>query len=147
MYIVTGANGGIGKAITEALAKSGCQVVMACRNRQKAEQVRQQIVSLSGNSGIEIEELDLASFASVKEFAARLLQGGEKIEALINNAGVMCREFGLTEDGMEQMLQVNYASPWLLTHLLLPALAEGGRIINTSSCTYRLGKQMNIFST
>lgn len=140
MYIVTGANGGIGKAITEALAKSGCQVVMACRNRQKAEQVRQQIVSLSGNSGIEIEELDLASFASVKEFAARLLQGGEKIEALINNAGVMCREFGLTEDGMEQMLQVNYASPWLLTHLLLPALTEGGRIINTSSCTYRLGK-------
>ena len=118
MYIVTGANGGIGKAITEALAKSGCRVVMACRNRQKAEQVRQQIVSLSGNSGIEIEELDLASFASVKEFAARLLQGGEKIEALINNAGVMCREFGLTEDGMEQMLQVNYASPWLLTHLL-----------------------------
>ena len=92
MYIVTGANGGIGKAITEALAKSGCQVVMACRNRQKAEQVRQQIVSLSGNSGIEIEELDLASFASVKEFAARLLQGGEKIEALINNAGVMCRD-------------------------------------------------------
>lgn len=140
MYIVTGANGGLGKAITETLAKSGYRVIMACRNRQKAEQLRKQIVSLSGNSEIEIGELNLASFASVQRFAVQQLRRGEKIEALINNAGVMCREFGLTEDGMEQMLQVNYASPWLLTHLLLPALAGGGRIINTSSCTYRLGK-------
>ncbi|WP_298616641.1 SDR family oxidoreductase [uncultured Odoribacter sp.] len=140
MYIVTGANGGIGRAITETLARSGYRVIMACRNRQKAEQVRGQIAGLTGNLKIEVKELDLASFASVKRFAAQLLRQGVKIDALINNAGVMCQQFGLTEDGMERMLQVNYASPWLLTRLLLPAFSPGCRILNTSSCTYRLGK-------
>lgn len=140
MIVITGANGGIGQAETRALAKSGQKIIMACRNLEKAEQMRQQVVRETGNTEIEVMSLDLASFASVFRFAGEIRERGEKVEVLINNAGIMCRDFQQTGDGLEMMTQVNYAAPYLLTRLLLPMMEDGGRIINTTSCTYRMGK-------
>lgn len=142
MYIVTGANSGIGRAIARGLAEDGKSVVMACRNREKALAERDKIREETGNSCVEVRELDLASLRSVKDFTEQIRLSEEKVQALVNNAGVMCRDYTTTRDGLETMAQVNYVAPWLLTLLLLPCMdrEKGADIVNTSSCTYRLGK-------
>lgn len=140
MDIVTGANGGIGREITLGLARTGNRVVMACRNAVAAEKVRSEVVAETGNPRVEVWPLDLASFASVREFARRVVSGGEKVRVLANNAGIMCRDFTMTADGYEMMTQVNYMSPYLLTRLLKPAMEKGGMVVNTSSCTHHLGR-------
>lgn len=142
VYIVTGANGGIGRAIVRALASRNCRVIMACRNPEKALKAREEIVQETGNTSLEIRSLDLSSLTSVKHFAEALVEEKADIQVLFNNAGIMCRDFGRTEDGIETMTQVNYLAPWLLTRLLLPLMGRSGvsRIVNTSSCTYRLGR-------
>lgn len=138
--IVTGANGGIGKAITEMLAKSGYPVVMACRDLERSMKVRNEIVGESGNRNIELLRLDLSSFHSIQDFVHQLDE--REIGGLINNAGIMCKDFSITSDGLETTVGVNYVGPWLLTRLLLPFMGNGRvtRIVNTVSCTYKMGK-------
>lgn len=140
MDIVTGANGGIGREICLGLAKRGHRVVMACRNLKTAETVRQTLIRESGNSCVELWHLDLASLNSVRAFAEKLLSDGDRLDLLCNNAGIMCRDFSLTTDGYETMTQVNYLAPYLLTRLLLGSMVKGSAVVNTASCTYRLGK-------
>jgi len=137
--IVTGANGGMGRAIAKALARTGRPVVMACRDVERARPVWKTVVQESGNPRIELLSLDLASFRSIQTFVREL--GNRPIGCLINNAGVMRKDFSLTRDGLETTIGVNYVGTWMLTRLLLPALMRnrGGRVINTVSCTYRLG--------
>ena len=142
LYIVTGATGGIGRALTEGLCRKGLRVVMACRNMEKAEAVRQGIMrsGRAGNGEITVRTLDMASLGSIGRFAEELRSEGAEIAALVNNAGVMSARFGLTADGIEQCMGVNYVGPYALTRLLLPMLADGGRIVNTLSVTYRIGR-------
>jgi len=139
MDIVTGANGGIGKEIALGLARKGQRVVMACRNTEAAGKVCREIIAETGNTGVEVWPLDLASFEKVRAFAESVKKDGEGVGLLVNNAGIMCRDFSLTEDGFETMTQVNYMAPYLLSRLLLPVMQAGSLIVNTSSCTYRLG--------
>ena len=138
LYIVTGATGGIGRALTEGLCRKGLRVVMACRNMEKAEAVRQGIMrsGRAGNGEITVRTLDMASLGSIGRFAEELRSEGAEIAALVNNAGVMSARFGLTADGIEQCMGVNYVGPYALTRLLLPMIADGGRIVNTLSVTY-----------
>ena len=142
LYIVTGATGGIGRALTEGLCRKGLRVVMACRNMEKAEAVRQGIMrsGRAGNGEITVRTLDMASLGSIGRFAEELRSEGAEIAALVNNAGVMSARFGLTADGIEQCMGVNYVGPYALTRLLLPMIADGGRIVNTLSVTYRIGR-------
>ena len=142
LYIVTGATGGIGRALTEGLCRKGLRVVMACRNMEKAEAVRQGIMrsGKAGNGEITVRTLDMASLGSIGRFAEELRSEGAEIAALVNNAGVMSARFGLTADGIEQCMGVNYVGPYALTRLLLPMIADGGRIVNTLSVTYRIGR-------
>ena len=142
LYIVTGATGGIGRALTEGLCRKGLRVVMACRNMEKAEAVRQGIMrsGRAGNGEITVRTLDMASLGSIGRFAEELRSEGAEIAALVNNAGVMSAHFGLTADGIEQCMGVNYVGPYALTRLLLPMIADGGRIVNTLSVTYRIGR-------
>lgn len=138
-YIVTGATGGIGKALVEGLIrrKAG-RVVLACRNVERAERL---ITSLdSGNTELLAMKLDLESFASVREFARTLLDCGWGIKALFNNAGTMPGKMRLTEDGYESATQVNYLSTCLLTELILPAIVRGGRIVFTTSMTRHIAR-------
>ena len=115
---------------------------MACRNMEKAEAVRQGIMrsGRAGNGEITVRTLDMASLGSIGRFAEELRSEGAEIAALVNNAGVMSAHFGLTADGIEQCMGVNYVGPYALTRLLLPMIADGGRIVNTLSVTYRIGR-------
>ena len=133
--IVTGATGGIGAAVTEALAGQGRPVVMACRNARKAEELRAQILAREPGARLDVRTLDLTSLASVRAFAAEL--GPEPVAALLNNAGVISRRYSLTEDGLESTFCTNYFAPFLLTQLLLDRLPAGGSVVNMVSLTCR----------
>lgn len=140
--IITGANGGIGQALTRQMSRAGFRVIMACRNIPASKPVYETIRREQGCHDIELLPLDLASFKSVHRFTQLLHCRQEPIHALINNAGIMPPNFLPTEDNLELATQVNYVSPWLLTRLLLPLLNASGSgiVVNTCSCTYRLGK-------
>jgi len=140
LVIVTGANGGMGQAITRAMARTGASVIMACRNVERAAGIRDEIVRETGNGRVELHVLDLASVASIRAFVEGLNE--REVSVLINNAGTMCRDFSTTVDGLETTVGVNYVGTWLLTNLLLPSMGrrEKSRIINTSSVTSKMGR-------
>lgn len=140
--IVTGANAGIGKEITRALAAKGYPVIMACRNREKAKQAGSEITRETGNKQIEVLPLDLASFRSVIDFTEQIKTEGFEIKTLINNAGCMNKEYQTTRDGFEMTIGVNYLGTSLLARLLVPLLGktEDARIINTTSITHRIAR-------
>ncbi|MBT33145.1 MAG: short-chain dehydrogenase [Thalassobius sp.] len=133
--IVTGANAGIGKETALGLAEKGAEVVMLCRNLQKGEAARAEIISKTGNENVHLITVDLASFKSVHQAINVIKKSYNKIDVLINNAGAYFTEFALTEDGNERQFQVNHLSGFLLTLSLLDLLkaAEAARIINVSS--------------
>lgn len=140
LAIITGADGGMGMEITRAVAMAGYRIIMACRSSQAAEPKRQLLIRETGNSCIEVKEINLASLSSVSSFANEILEQGEPLSLLMNNAGTMETKRRITEDGLEQTVAVNYVGPYLLTRKLLPLMGEGSRIVNMVSCTYSIGK-------
>ncbi|WP_300812614.1 SDR family oxidoreductase [uncultured Bacteroides sp.] len=140
LAVITGADGGMGTEITRAVARAGYRVVMACYNPEKAEVRRRLLVEETGNADIEVRGIDLASLESVAAFANRLLEQGEPLALLMNNAGTMETGLHITDDGLERTVSVNYVGPYLLTRKLLPLMGEGSRVVNMVSCTYAIGK-------
>ena len=140
LAVITGADGGMGMEITRAVATAGYKVIMACRDPEIAEEKRQLIMRETGNIALEIVPVNLASLSSTASFAHELLQRGEAITLLMNNAGTMETKRRITEDGLERTVSVNYVAPYLLTRKLLPLMGEGSRIVNMVSCTYAIGK-------
>ena len=140
LAVITGADGGMGMEITRAVATAGYKVIMACRDPEIAEEKRQLIMRETGNIALEIVPVNLASLSSTASFANELLQRGEAITLLMNNAGTMGTRRCITEDGLERTVSVNYVAPYLLTRKLLPLMGEGSRIVNMVSCTYAIGK-------
>ena len=140
LAVITGADGGMGMEITRAVAAAGYKVIMACRDPEIAEEKRQLIMRETGNIALEIVPVNLASLSSTASFANELLQRGEAITLLMNNAGTMETKRRITEDGLERTVSVNYVAPYLLTRKLLPLMGEGSRIVNMVSCTYAIGK-------
>ena len=131
--IVTGASGSMGKAAVKALAAKGRSVIMACRNLEKGEAARREIMAQVPGAALRLLPLDLGSMRSVREFAAAV--AGSAPSGLLNNAGVMPNRYSLTEDGLEQTVAVNYVGPYLLTRLLLDSLAPDAGIVNVISLT------------
>ena len=140
LAVITEADGGMGMEITRAVATAGYKVIMACRDPEIAEEKRQLIMRETGNIALEIVPVNLASLSSTASFANELLQRGEAITLLMNNAGTMETKRRITEDGLERTVSVNYVAPYLLTRKLLPLMGEGSRIVNMVSCTYAIGK-------
>ena len=140
LAVITGADGGMGMEITRAVATAGYKVVMACRDPEIAEEKRQLIMRETGNIALEIVPVNLASLSSTASFANELLQRGEAITLLMNNAGTMETRRCITEDGLERTVSVNYVAPYLLTRKLIPLMGKGSRIVNMVSCTYAIGK-------
>ena len=140
LAVITGADGGMVMEITRAVATAGYKVIMACRDPEIAEEKRQLIMRETGNIALEIVPVNLASLSSTASFANELLQRGEVITLLMNNAGTMETRRCITEDGLERTVSVNYVAPYLLTRKLLPLMGEGSRIVNMVSCTYAIGK-------
>ena len=121
--------------ILKILIYLGAWVILACRDLKKAQDAANRIKELTKNENIYIEKLDLASIKSIKEFADRILAKYDKLDILINNAGLTGIPFTKTEDGFELIFMVNYLGPYYLTRLLLDLLKKSApsRIINVSS--------------
>ena len=129
--IITGASGGMGSAATRALAARGFRIIMACKDLDKASRVRDSIIRDVPGAELELREIHLDSFASIREFASGL--EGVQLAGLFNNAGTLPRRYSLSEDGFEMTLAVNYIGPYLLTRLLLPKLSDGAAVVNMVS--------------
>lgn len=136
IFVVTGGNSGIGLVTVEQLAKQGAHVVLAARRPAEGERARAEVLARSPRGSVESATLDLASLASVRAFAAVLLEKHATLHGLVNNAGVMNTPAGKTADGFEMQLGTNHLGHYLLTELLLPALQRGApaRVVNVSSC-------------
>ena len=139
LAVITGADGGMGTEITRAVAQAGYRVIMASCRKQKAEAVRRTLMHGHQDLQIEVRKLDLASLASVAEFANVLLEESYPITLLMNCAGTMETGLHITEDGLERTVSVNYVGPYLLTRKLLPLMHAGSRVVNMVSCTYAIG--------
>nr|CCA16910.1 novel protein (zgc:153679) putative [Albugo laibachii Nc14] len=138
-YIVTGANSGIGYAIAFELAKRMATVHMLCRNLQRAEKARteiiEQIKSEAFEPSVEIHIADMSDTESIRSFAASFSSKHTKLDGLINNAGALFQEESRTLDGMEKTMAIALGGSFLLTALMLPLLKEApsGRVVNISS--------------
>src|SRR5579875_2812443 len=116
--VVTGANTGIGFEAARVLAERGATVVLACRNLEKAKSAVERIRASTG-AGVATVQLNLASLASVREAAQDLRERYERLDLLINNAGLMMPPLGRTEDGFELQFGTNHLGHFALTGLLL----------------------------
>jgi protochlorophyllide reductase len=141
--LVTGANAGLGLAIARAFAKKGARVLMACRNATKAEAAAQEVRAWAQEGrGVEVVPLDLASLASVAACAKQILDQEERLDLVINNAGLMAIDEAKTEDGFEMQIGVNHLGHFALDAQLLPLVlaTPGSRILSMSSFGHRPGK-------
>ena len=149
VVLITGANSGIGQAAATELARRGWHVFAAARSLERGQAAVSQIQKDSGSIAVELLELDLASFASVRRAADELLERTERLDVLVNNAGLTLNERRVTGDGLETMMQTNHFSHVLLTSLLLPTLLESddARVVNVSSRVYERVEAMPLGTT
>ena len=135
-FIVTGGNSGIGLVTVGQLAKQGAHVVLACRRIAEGEREKATILATGVRGTIEVAELDLASLDSVRAFAKAFLAKHDRLDGLVNNAGVMNTPAGKTKDGFEMQFGTNHLGHYLLTELLLDVLKKSApsRVVNLSSC-------------
>ncbi len=137
--LITGANTGIGKATAVALAERGMEVVMACRNRDRGESARKEIVRDTGNSRVDLLIVDLASLDSIRQFATEFRARYDRLDLLVNNAGISLTSRRTSADGYEMVFAVNHLGPFLLTNLLLELLKRSApsRIVNVASSVHK----------
>jgi NAD(P)-dependent dehydrogenase (short-subunit alcohol dehydrogenase family) len=137
--IVTGANSGLGLVTARELARKGALVVLACRNMEKGRAAHADVAAAASGPEPELEELDLASLSSVRSFAERFTAGHDRLDLLINNAGVMAAPRRLTEDGFELHLGTNHLGHFALANLLLPLMEgrEDARVVTLSSNAHK----------
>lgn len=133
--VVTGANGGLGFETALALASRGARVVMASRKTDRSEEARARILADHPDAIVEVEEIDLASLASVREAARRLLARHPSIDVLVCNSGAMGIGHKRSVDGFDVQFATNHLGHFELTRLLWPALAagDGGRVVTITS--------------
>ncbi len=138
--LVTGGSGGLGEETARALASKGAQVIFTARDLEKAAKAAEGIRASTG-SVVEVEELELGSFESIRAFAERILARDEPIDLLINNAGVMACPFSKTQNGLELQFGANHIGHFLMTCLIAPAVlrAAPARIVNVSSLGHTRG--------
>jgi NAD(P)-dependent dehydrogenase (short-subunit alcohol dehydrogenase family) len=138
--VITGASAGIGAASALDLAHQGHQLVLVGRTAERLGMVAQRVKEITGSLP-DVYVSDFASFADVRRLAAELLESHPRIDALVNNAGVMITDRRMTGDGHELMIQVNHLSPFLLTNLLMSRLVESeARVVTTSSRAAKTGR-------
>ena len=141
VWVVTGANSGLGLETVKGLAARGATVVMACRDPQRAQAAADEVKKLTANAKLELESLDLASLASIDAFAKKLATTHPVIDGLINNAGIMAIPRRTTADGFEMQLGTNHLGHYALSMRLLPLLenAKAPRLVNVASTAHKFG--------
>ena len=140
--VVTGANSGIGLETARGLARDGFRTVLACRSEDRALQAKADIDASVPGAETEVLLVDLGSQSSVREAAVELGERFDRLDLLVNNAGIQIRSRQVTDEGHDLMLAVNHLGPFLLTNLLLPLLDAGApaRIVTVASDAHRFGK-------
>lgn len=142
LFVITG-TGGLGYEAARVITEKGGMVVLAGRNPQKGEAAIARIRQMTPSADLRFESLDLASLASVKTFADRMIVAARPIDVLVNNAGVaIVPERRETQDGFELQLGTNFLGHFALTMRLMPLLLRGPapRVVNLSSSTHKMGK-------
>lgn len=140
VIIVTGANAGIGFHTAKDLALRGAKVILACRNAKRGTTARDEIVAETGNREVIYMHLNLSSLKSVRKFVDEFKETEQRLDVLINNAGVHGLGYHYTEDNILEGMQINFFAPFLLTLLLMPQLIKTqGRVVNLSSILHYLG--------
>ncbi|MEZ4883782.1 MAG: SDR family oxidoreductase [Chitinophagales bacterium] len=142
--IITGGNAGIGKQTAIGLAEKGYTIVLFCRNEQKGKIAQEEIQLQTGNPNIDVITCDLSSLENVEQAANKFKQKYDRLDLLINNAGLFYDYLTQTGDGFETQFQVNHLSHFYLTQLLLDVLKKSApaRIVNVSSAAH-LGKKID----
>jgi NAD(P)-dependent dehydrogenase (short-subunit alcohol dehydrogenase family) len=140
--IVTGATSGIGKATALGLAQRGATVVLICRNREKAEHVKGEILNRTQSASAEYLIADLSSQEEIRRVVGEFGKLFDKLDVLVNNAGATFPRRVESVDGIEMTLAVNHLAPFLLTNLLLDKLkaANAARVVNVSSDEHERGR-------
>ena len=141
VWVVTGANSGLGLETVKGLAAKGATVVMACRDAQRAQAAADEVRKIAPNAKLELESLDLASLASIEAFAKKLAATHPALDGLINNAGIMAIPRRTTADGFEMQLGTNHLGHYALSLRLLPLLeaATAPRLVNVASTAHKFG--------
>lgn len=144
--IVTGATGAIGGEIAARLVAQGENVVLACRNIERARQKCAEIASLNPDAQVRVAALDLADIDSIHAFVDRLKADGIQVKGLINNAGVMNHRFCRDSRGIEQTMAVNFLNTRLLTELMIAAYPDMRRVVFTTSLTRFINRRNRDFA-
>ncbi|XP_063808024.1 dehydrogenase/reductase SDR family member 12 [Pseudophryne corroboree] len=133
-YMITGGNSGIGKAAALAIAKKGGTVHLVCRNEERAEEAKKDIVANSGSESVLVHLLDMSNPKQICDFAEKF-KTEHKLNVLINNAGCMVNKREVTDDGIEKNFATNVLGTYILTRALLPALEkeDDARVVMVSS--------------
>ncbi len=142
VIIVTGANSGLGLETTRALAAKGAHVIMACRSAERGRIALDAVKKQTPGASLELVTLDLASLASIRDFAEQVRRSYERLDLLFNNAGIMAIPHRETKDGFEMQFGTNHLGHFALTGLLLPTLlaTPQSRVITTTSLARFAGK-------
>lgn len=122
--LVTGANSGIGKATAQGLAERGGRVILLCRNEERGERARAQIIEATGNEHVDLVLCDLAALSDVRRAAEEVRRRCDRLDVLVNNAGIYQNRRRASEDGLERCWAVNHFAPFLLTNRLRALLEE-----------------------
>ncbi len=137
--LVSGANSGIGKATALGFARLGARVLMVCRDRHRGGEALAEVRAESGNQEVELMLADLASQKAIRELSSEIHGRYQRLNVLVNNAGVYLGSRSMTPDGLETTFAVNHLGYFLLTNLLLDLLKAGApaRIVNVSSGAHK----------
>lgn len=141
--VITGGNTGIGKEAAVGLARLGAHVLITSRNDERGREARDDIAARTGNESVEVMQLDLASFRSIRSFAADVLDRFDRLDVLVNNAGLILLRRRKTEDGFEETFGVNHLGHFLLTNLLLDRVRASApsRVVVVSSNAHKGAKR------
>jgi NAD(P)-dependent dehydrogenase (short-subunit alcohol dehydrogenase family) len=143
--LITGANGGLGFENARALAAKNATVIMAVRDRDKAATARREIEEAHPDARLDVRRLDLASLESIRDLADRVVDEYDRIDVLINNAGVMAIPERKTADGFEMQFGTNHLGHHALTSRLLPLLVKtlGSRVVTVTSTSRHFGRSVD----
>lgn len=131
--VITGSTGGIGKEIVRAVARLGLPMILPCRSENKFNTLGREIIDEFPHAELHYLPLDLNDSQSVDAVLASL--AGKPLAGVINNAGIMCRRYSISPDGIETTLNVNYFNTARFSDALLPQIARGGAMVFTTSIT------------
>ncbi|XP_011502919.1 PREDICTED: retinol dehydrogenase 14 [Ceratosolen solmsi marchali] len=139
--LITGCTSGIGRETARNLVKRGARLIMACRNVEAANKLKDELIKESDNQEIVVHKLDLSSLESVRDFVKQVNNEEKRLDVLIHNAGT-AETFSkkISIDGIEMTMATNHYGPFLLTHLLIDLLKRSApsRIVVVASSLYRL---------